>query len=389
MDQKDEKLSKDEIDERNTKEALELAKNIFSIVTNKKFVKAYDADMRHKTVVQKYPNFANAYPVILRFIARDLKYNENAFKKFLNKLKVDPGKGMEGFIMRQADYAKYLYIEDCKMYGRHWSIKKAGQIWNIEYNHMRKSIKKLENEEKSAKNEFEEEQKKHLEIKKKELLDFVNMEDKNNTFEYNEEFNNEKEMEKYERAALGLHPKSLGDVEIEKLDQNQLLQFIRQLKDYKLSLHEEIEEKNNKIIELQNNMKMNITSQLKEEFPDNQIIVETDKENLIIYINNLKKTIIEIEKYVSEINKKLDKINIDYQNYQNKLQELSVDKSEWLEGLIGGKNSKSVKKTRPIKKVIISKKQTNKNEKKQNEDNNKEIDKLTKWIERGTYKKIS
>src|SRR6185437_1083660 len=234
----DPKLSKEEIEARNAKEALELAKNIYDVVTDKRFAKNYSPEMRHKVVVQKYPNFANAYPVILRFIARDLKYNENAFKQFLNKLKTDPGKGMEGFISRQADYAKFLYIEDCKTYGRHWSTKKANDIWNIEYENMKKSVKKIEEEEKLAKNEIEDEKKKNLEVKRKELLDFINTETKKGNLKYDfaENEENEEDLENYERAALGLYPKSLGDVEIDKLNHQELFQYIRQLRDYRLSL---------------------------------------------------------------------------------------------------------------------------------------------------------
>lgn len=166
--------------EDNMKEALTFAKNIYKIVTEPKFVKNYDPEKRHQILIKQYPNFATAYPLVLKFIAKDLKYNEKAFKKFLEKLKTDPGKGIEGFITRQADYAKFLYIEDSKAHGRHWSIKKANEIWNLEYNHMRKFVKKLEKEEKLAKNEFEEEVKENLEKKRKELLDFILTEQKNN-----------------------------------------------------------------------------------------------------------------------------------------------------------------------------------------------------------------
>lgn len=167
------KTTQEQIEDDNMKEALEFAKNIYKIVTEKKFSQTYNAEERHKILIKQYPNFATAYPLILKFIAKDLKYNENAFKKFLNKLRADPGKGMDGFISRQADYAKFLYIEDCKSRRQHINMKRANEIWNLEYSHMHKYVKKLEKEEKLAKNEFEEEQKIHLELKRKELLDFI------------------------------------------------------------------------------------------------------------------------------------------------------------------------------------------------------------------------
>ncbi len=160
--------------EKNINEALLLAKLIYDIVSDKEFIKQYDADTRHNILIQKYPNFANAYPVILRLIARDSKYNEKAFRKFLYKLRDDPGKGMDGFISRQADYAKFLYIENCKKFGKHWNMTDAGKIWDIEYSHMKKTVKKIEEDEKLARNEFEDEKKANLIKKKKELLTFIN-----------------------------------------------------------------------------------------------------------------------------------------------------------------------------------------------------------------------
>lgn len=159
--------------EKNIDDALTLAKLMFAGIINKDFIKEYDADARHKFLIDKYPNFANGYPVILRLMARDLKYNENAFRKFLYKLRDDPGKGMEGFIERQADYAKLLYIEDSKKNRRHWDFKTAGEIWNVEYSQMKKTLKKIEADEKAARNEFEDEKKINLVKRKKELLSFI------------------------------------------------------------------------------------------------------------------------------------------------------------------------------------------------------------------------
>lgn len=234
-------------DEINFKAALDLAKDIYKVCLHPEFQK-YDPDVRHKVVVGKYPQFSQAYPIILRFIARDLKYNEKAFRKFLEKLRINPGKGMQGFIERQADYAKFLYIEDCKANGRHWSSKKANQFWNIEYEHMHKWVKKLEKDEDLAKNEFEKESQENLEKLRDELYDFVISQE---TQEVNFS-DSDSEDEQYKNAALGLPPKSIYDVDINSLGfGSELLSFYRQLQDYEISLLEELEEKNQIIHDLE------------------------------------------------------------------------------------------------------------------------------------------
>jgi len=300
--------SKEETDNKNSKDALELAKNIYNIVTDARFIKTYDENMRHKVVMQKYPNFANAYPVILRLIARDLKYNENAFKKFLEKLKKDPGKGMEGFISRQADYAKFLYIEDCKKYGKRCNLVTANEIWNIEYKNMHDAVKKLEKDEKLAKNEFEEEQKINLINRKKELLDFVNTCDLDNPDE-----SENVDLENYERIILGLPPKSLGDIDVNTLTIAEIIQYIRHLKDYKLSLHEDIQE-----------LKQPIVDDIENLITD----LNTDRNILIDYVDKLKHNIIQLEKYLTNIKNEL-KIQPTHPEIKN-----VTIQPEWLEGIV-------------------------------------------------------
>lgn len=386
---KKEKMSKEEMEEKNTKDALELAKAIFNTVTDERFFKEYDEDMRHKVVIKKYPNFAQAYPVVLRLIARDLKYNENAFKKFLAKLKTDPGKGMEGFIERQADYAKLLYIEDCKTFGRHWNMKQANKIWNIEYSHMKKWYKKLQEDEKSAKNEFEEEQEKHLEVKRKELLDFINASD-DTDFDMDPSVADD-DLENYERAALGEHPKSLGDIDVTKLEKPQMLQFIRQLHDYKLSLHEEFGEKNKQMYELETkyadslkirpeDVKVEALDAPDIQPPNDLPVLET--EEIIKYIDNLKKTIAEIEKCVAAKNKKLEDLGAKI----NKIEEQKikdaqkVDLSEFTKDNPWFRNTKPLKNPRPMKKVIVKAKKDKTEKEKERKQKKDEIEKLARWI---------
>lgn len=281
---------------KNIEDAIKLAGDIFKVVSDKQFIEKFDEDTRHKVVVDKYPNFSKAYPLIVRYIARDLKYSEKAFRKFLDKLKTNPGKGMQGFIERQADYAKYLYIEDHKQYGRPWSAEKAKQIWELEYNNMNSSIKKLEKEEKLAKNEFKEERERNVKQKKKELLDFVNMMDPPMENEDDDELN------------LDLN------MDITNLSKKDLILFIRELRDYRLSFETETKIPNIKIDELNLDELRNYINEIRLEI--NELIKLEKEKSKEIPIENEKlkekqsnEVIINHEEWISDI--------IKYHNKQN------------------------------------------------------------------------
>jgi hypothetical protein len=177
----------------NIKKTLELMDDIYKVVKDERFHKEFTAEQRHKILLEKYKDIANMYPVVLRIMARDLRYNRVALRRMLEKLlkdqeinalenakrresgkqKQDPLAAMRSFITHQADYAKFLYIEETKKAGRHLNMKNAKKIWNIEYDNMNRALKKIKEDEDRARNEFEDEKKKHLDQRRKELLDFV------------------------------------------------------------------------------------------------------------------------------------------------------------------------------------------------------------------------
>jgi hypothetical protein len=213
-------------EEANIVTALELAKKIYGVVKDERFA-SVDPETRHKVLSQKYPNFAQAYPVILRFLARDLKYHEKAFRRFLDKLRKDPGKGMQGFMERQADYARYLYEADEKANGRHYNAKKATAIWRSEYESMKRASDKIKKDEEMAKNEFEKENQEALKQKKDELYNFL-------VSEHNDDEPVDPNMAQYERVALGLPPKTLSDIDISKLPPDEQAAIMRDLKEYQM-----------------------------------------------------------------------------------------------------------------------------------------------------------
>jgi hypothetical protein len=187
-------LSDDSQENKNIEVTIQLADQLFKLVRDPKFGGKLDADARHNALIEKYKTFADHYPVVLRFLARDIKYNRKAFRKMLERIRddhhkpkspplarTDPQKsrdsqqmkGMVQFIEHQANYAKFLYIEESRVNGKHVNPKKANEIWRIEYDSMMKSLKDITQKEKDARNKYEEEKKTNLEKKRQELLDFI------------------------------------------------------------------------------------------------------------------------------------------------------------------------------------------------------------------------
>ena len=336
-------------EERNRRDALELAKGIYEVVNDPKFRDNFTPEERHSVILKKYPNFAQAFPVVLRYIAKELRYNENAFKKFLDKLKADPGKGMDGFMQRQADYAKFLYLEDCKLKGIHWNMKTANQIWNLEYENMSKTAKKLEKQEKEARSEFEELEKKNLLLKKQELLNFINTEDP---------FTN-KEPEKQE-------------VDPEILDINNVIIMVRNAKDRRLGLIEELNDRQSVIAEIAEKLNRPVPEkyQVPENDVYNKIIKDLSKPELVSMLKTINKDITELEKIVETV---VNTVNSMDKEWRRREHEKNVAES-WKEHVTGILN--------PVKKDK-KKQDTRKKERKEGKDKNKEkeeIERLANWI---------
>jgi hypothetical protein len=157
----------------NREASLALARGIYSgVMQDEAFRKATD-EQRYNFLTERFKNFQQAYPMVIKYMALYLQYNEKAFTRFMDKLQREPGKGMEGYIERQADYAKFLYEETCRARKKHINSKKAGEIWGDEYNIMIKQYRDMQEQEKKARSEFELENRKHMDERRRELLDFI------------------------------------------------------------------------------------------------------------------------------------------------------------------------------------------------------------------------
>jgi hypothetical protein len=167
-------LAKEREVEQNKIDALDMAAKLFKIMTNPEMVKLTTPTERHQIAIKKSKNFAQAFPLILAKLSRDLKYNHIAFRRYLDRVHKNPGKGMEGFIENQAMYARFLYEEECKANGRHINPKIAMQIFNTEHNHMSSWVKEIKTKESDAKNAFDDETVKATSERKEEFLDWLN-----------------------------------------------------------------------------------------------------------------------------------------------------------------------------------------------------------------------
>lgn len=168
--------SAEETFERNKRDAIRVAREIYTAVSDPEFIKIDPVD-RMKTVQEKVPEFCKAYPSVVRWMVRDLKYNELAFMDYLNMLqrdhysdkKIEPGKGYLEYIRKQAEYSRMLYKRSVP----HWDVKTANKIFRNEYDAMVKTYDEMKTEEEDLKNEFEDEKHAHQEELVDEIIDFI------------------------------------------------------------------------------------------------------------------------------------------------------------------------------------------------------------------------
>jgi hypothetical protein len=167
------KVSQEREIERNKQDAITLAAKLFKIV-NEPEIKDLTPMERHQLFIDKNKSFSQAFPLVLAKMTRELRYNEVAFRRFLEGLHKNPGKGTEGYIEHQAHYAKYLYQEECRANNVHINTQHAKEIFNGAYKDMSVWIKDIKKREKIAKNEYRDESQKNLESRRAEFLDFMN-----------------------------------------------------------------------------------------------------------------------------------------------------------------------------------------------------------------------
>jgi hypothetical protein len=99
-----------------------------------------------------YAEFFRAFQMVVEYMLANCEYNEAAFRRYMKKLFLNPGKGQSGVNERQADYVKYLYIENNRP---HYSIKEAQEIWQYTFDNLERNRKDFEEKYDQAKKDKE------------------------------------------------------------------------------------------------------------------------------------------------------------------------------------------------------------------------------------------
>jgi len=127
-------------------------------------------DMKKVELYQKgeFKDFYTTYPIVSRYMICMGQFSNKAFKRFLDKCKVmakeaKPGEGEDQWIMRQADYVRYLW--EAYQKGR-FTTKESQNIWKHSYETLKKEFDDFKNMHK----ETEEKLKKAEKYNKAELV---------------------------------------------------------------------------------------------------------------------------------------------------------------------------------------------------------------------------
>lgn len=114
-----------ELDSVYLRDAADIFKTFGEELKNEDFAKKDPVDQL-KIYQGRYGDFAKTFPIVIRYMIQFRQYKPKAMEKFLKKLRNSPYRSEEEYCERQADYAKYLYMESVP----HYSAKIAGEVYN-------------------------------------------------------------------------------------------------------------------------------------------------------------------------------------------------------------------------------------------------------------------
>lgn len=164
MREKMNSMSQEERIELQVKEATRL----FEILTYNEDIKRLSHEERWKLLCEAQPEFTRCYPIICINMLEG-KFHPKVFELWLQRLEKDPGKGMEGYCERQADYAKMLF----RKYNKRAPEKHAKAVWKHTFDMMRNEQKNMEEAEKNASEKQKEERAKFDEELRNELYEYL------------------------------------------------------------------------------------------------------------------------------------------------------------------------------------------------------------------------
>lgn len=135
---------------------VETATAIFKRLNESEEMKYIDIDKKWELLCEAQPEFTRCYPVVCIAMI-DGRFHPETFELWLERLEHDPGKGMDGYCERQADYSRMLF----KKLTRGWTPEQAKIIWKTTYDMLKKEQKGMEKAEKDATEKQKEERAKY------------------------------------------------------------------------------------------------------------------------------------------------------------------------------------------------------------------------------------
>ena len=137
----------------------------------------YTNKQKLEPFVEKYKTFSNSFPIILKYMIFENKYNNIAFKRFLKKCRdnVPPQGAKHSEIedvkfQNQSSYIQYLYEEAIRKGKGHINNKISKKIFNDAYTHLRKEKMSFEEKYEETKEKIEEENKENTKVLLVDLL---------------------------------------------------------------------------------------------------------------------------------------------------------------------------------------------------------------------------
>lgn len=98
-----------------------------------------------------YQEFITKHSVVVRCMMMNDEFNEDAFIKYLLRLKTKGYSSKEEWIERQADYTKYLW----RAYNRHGSTREANEYWQQSRERIKNEMQSFEKDYEKAKDRAE------------------------------------------------------------------------------------------------------------------------------------------------------------------------------------------------------------------------------------------
>jgi hypothetical protein len=128
-------------------------------------------------ISNRFKFFADSFPLVVKLMCINNVYDERAFlnyMKYLLRKNTEGMNSMDRYIENQCDYIKFLYPELWKREGKHVDNKELGLLWDRERVSLKRFVKKIEDEERLNKSEYEELEHIFDIQRRSELLEFVN-----------------------------------------------------------------------------------------------------------------------------------------------------------------------------------------------------------------------